>query len=179
MAKPSNLLILDEPTNDLDIETLDLLQEVLDGYDGSVILVSHDRDFLDLVATTTIAMEGDGKAVIYAGGWSDYQAQWRNIYGEDTKQIKKPKGAKIADNAALSKTGLSFTQKHRLEALPDVLARLETEITKLQEFMSDPNLFANEPAKFQKAMDGLIERQAMLDAAEEEWLKLDALADGA
>jgi ATP-binding cassette subfamily F protein uup len=177
MAKPSNLLILDEPTNDLDIETLDLLQEVLDSYDGSVILVSHDRDFLDLVATTTIAMEGDGKAVIYAGGWSDYRMQRREIHGEDAKQGRKSKAVKSSDSIELNKTGLSFTQKHRLQALPDVMARLEAEIAKLQEFMSDPDLFTNEPAKFQKATDGLIERQAMLDAAEEEWLELGALAE--
>ena len=75
MARESNLLVLDEPTNDLDIETLDLLQELLDDYDGTVLLVSHDRDFLDRVATTTIAMEGDGRATVYAGGWSDYRAQ--------------------------------------------------------------------------------------------------------
>ena len=75
MARESNLLVLDEPTNDLDIETLDLLQELLDDYDGTVLLVSHDRDFLDRVATTTIAMEGDGRATTYAGGWSDYRAQ--------------------------------------------------------------------------------------------------------
>jgi ATP-binding cassette subfamily F protein uup len=177
MAKPSNLLILDEPTNDLDIETLDLLQEVLDSYDGSVILVSHDRDFLDLVATTTIAMEGDGHAVIYAGGWSDYRVQRRATHGDDVKQGRKSKAIKATDSIEPNKTGLSFTQKHRLETLPDVMARLEAEIAKLQEFMSEPDLFMNEPAKFQKATDGLIERQAMLDTAEEEWLELGALAE--
>ncbi len=177
MAKPSNLLILDEPTNDLDIETLDLLQEVLDSYDGSVILVSHDRDFLDLVATTTIAMEGDGKAVIYAGGWSDYRAQRREIYGDDVKSRKKSKTDKAEPKAEAVKSGLSFTQKHRLETIPDVMAKLEAEIVKLQEFMSDPELFTNQPVKFQKAMDGLLERQAKLDAVEEEWLELETLAE--
>jgi len=176
MAKPSNLLILDEPTNDLDIETLDLLQEVLDGYDGSVILVSHDRDFLDLVATTTIAMEGDGRATIYAGGWSDYRAQRGIDKSAPRKTGKKTKASDTAKNPA-DKPGLSFTQKHRLEALPAVMARYEVEITKLQEFMSDPDLFANHPEKFQKATDGLVERQAALDAAEEEWLELGSLAD--
>ncbi len=176
MAKPSNLLILDEPTNDLDIETLDLLQEVLDGYDGSVILVSHDRDFLDLVATTTIAMEGNGRATIYAGGWSDYRAQKGFDKAAPIKSGKKAKAAAGAEKP-VDKTGLSFTQKHRLEALPAVMGQLETEIVKLQEFMSDPDLFSNHPEKFQKAMDGLVERQAALDAAEEEWLKLGALAE--
>ncbi|MBE9477493.1 MAG: ATP-binding cassette domain-containing protein, partial [Proteobacteria bacterium] len=175
MAKPSNMLILDEPTNDLDIETLDLLQEVLDSYDGSVILVSHDRDFLDRVATTTVAMEGDGRAVIYAGGWSDYRAQSGADDGQDKKPKKKSKAANPVESENTAKSGLNFTQKHRLEALPGVIARLEAEIGKLQNFMSDPELFTKEPDKFQKAMDGLIERQAALDAAEEEWLKLEAL----
>jgi ATP-binding cassette subfamily F protein uup len=177
MAKPSNLLILDEPTNDLDIETLDLLQEVLDSYDGSVILVSHDRDFLDRVATTTVAMEGDGWAVIYAGGWSDYRAQRGEVLGIVDKPKKKSKADKAEQKAEAAETGLSFTQKHRLEDLPRVIARLEAEIEKLQIFMSDPELFTKEPDKFQKATDGLIERQAVLDAAEEEWLVLEALAE--
>ena len=177
MAKPSNLLILDEPTNDLDIETLDLLQEVLDSYDGSVILVSHDRDFLDLVATTTIAMEGDGKAVIYAGGWSDYRAQRGDIHSIMDKPKKRSKADKAEQKAEAAKSGLSFTQKHRLEDLPLLIERLEAEIGKLQIFMSGPELFTKEPEKFQKATDGLIERQAALDAAEEEWLELGALAE--
>lgn len=177
MAKPSNLLILDEPTNDLDIETLDLLQEVLDGYDGSVILVSHDRDFLDLVATTTVAMEGDGKAVIYAGGWSDYRMQRQEVIGDKPKQKKAGQGAANSSKNANIKAGLSFTQKHRLNDLPGLMEKLEAEIVKLQKFMSNPDLFTKEPDKFQKATDGLIARQAVLDAAEEEWLELSALAD--
>ncbi len=179
MAKPSNLLILDEPTNDLDVETLDLLQEILDSYDGSVILVSHDRDFLDLVATTTIAMEGDGNATVYAGGWSDYQSQRKEVLGKTAKTSKKNKGVKAEVQQAYEadQSGLSFTQKHRLEELPSVIERLEAEIAKLQEFMSDPELFTKEPIKFQKATDALIERQSALDAAEEEWLELEALAE--
>ncbi|KAB7615693.1 ATP-binding cassette domain-containing protein [Amylibacter sp. SFDW26] len=177
MAKPSNLLILDEPTNDLDVETLDLLQEILDGYDGSVILVSHDRDFLDLVATTTIAMEGDGNATVYAGGWSDYRSQRKEILGQVAKAPKKAKKTDAKGVAELDQSGLNFTQKHRLEELPSVMERLEAEIAKLQEFMSDPELFTKEPIKFQKATDALIERQAALDAAEEEWLELEALAE--
>jgi len=178
MAKPSNLLILDEPTNDLDVETLDLLQEILDGYDGSVILVSHDRDFLDLVATTTIAMEGDGKATVYAGGWSDYRIQRKETLKQVKAAPKKAKGAKTDTKTAdQDVSGLNFTQKHRLEELPSVMERLEAEIAKLQEFMSDPELFTTEPVKFQKATDALIERQSALDAAEEEWLELEALAE--
>jgi ATP-binding cassette subfamily F protein uup len=172
LAKPSNLLILDEPTNDLDIETLDLLQELIDDYAGTVIVVSHDRDFLDRVATTTLAMEGDGRATIYAGGWSDYQAQ----RSADTKAGSKPKQktrAKPAKAPAPKGRGtLSFTETHRLEALPSEIERLETEIAKLSELLSDPELFTREPVKFEKATEALIARQDALEKAEEEWLFL-------
>ncbi|NRB35547.1 MAG: ATP-binding cassette domain-containing protein [Rhodobacteraceae bacterium] len=176
MAKPSNLLVLDEPTNDLDVETLDLLQELLDEFDGTVLLVSHDRDFLDRVATTTIAMEGDGRAIVYAGGWSDYRAQ----RAEDAPEAAaaKPKAARDKPKAeAKPKTGLSFTEKHRLEALPDEIARLEAEIAKLEEFMADPELFTREPLKFKKASEALVERQEKLAASEEEWLDLEEKAE--
>ncbi|MFY0660044.1 MAG: ATP-binding cassette domain-containing protein [Shimia sp.] len=176
MAKESNLLVMDEPTNDLDVETLDLLQELLDDYDGTVLLVSHDRDFLDRVATTTIAMEGNGQAVTYAGGWSDYRAQRLDDApkkGEKSKQkAEKAKAEKAAPAA-----GLSFTEKHRLEALPGVMGRLEAEIAKLEEFMADPELFSKEPVKFQKATEALVERQTALQDAEEEWLLLEEKAE--
>jgi len=171
MARESNLLVLDEPTNDLDVETLDLLQELLTDYKGTVLLVSHDRDFLDRVARTTIAMEGDGKATVYAGGWSDYRSQ-RGQTVEDTAPNKKKKTAAKPDNTP-AEAGLSFVEKHRLEELPAVMERLEAEIAKLVEFMSDPDMFTNEPVKFQKATDALIERQSVLDAAEEEWMALE------
>ena len=96
MARESNLLVLDEPTNDLDVETLDLLQELLDDYDGTVILVSHDRDFLDRVATATVAMEGDGRATVYAGGWSDYQSQKPKEDTAKPEAKRAPSGEKSA-----------------------------------------------------------------------------------
>ncbi|PTX55398.1 ATP-binding cassette subfamily F protein uup [Litoreibacter ponti] len=173
MARESNFLILDEPTNDLDIETLDLLQELITDYDGTVLLVSHDRDFLDRVATTTIALE-DGRATVYAGGWSDYQAQRGEVAKSEVVTRAKPKAQ--AKSAETPNAGLSFTEKHRLEALPGEIERLEAEIAKLGEFMSDPNLFTDHPAKFQKATDALVERQAALDAAEEEWMMLEEKA---
>ena len=119
-------------------------------------------------------MEGDGKATIYAGGWSDYRAQRGEVFGTSGKPKKKSKADKAAEKAEAIKSGLNFTQKHRLETLPSVMQRLEAESAKLQLFMSDPDLFTKEPEKFQKATDGLIERQAALDAAEEEWLELEA-----
>jgi len=171
MARESNLLVLDEPTNDLDVETLDLLQELLTDYEGTVLLVSHDRDFLDRVVRTTIAMEGDGKATVYAGGWSDYQSQ-RGQTVDAAVPIKKKQGSSKPESTSTD-TGLSFVEKHRLEELPAVMERLEAEIAKLVDFMSDPDMFTNEPVKFQKATDALIERQSVLDASEEEWMALE------
>ncbi len=176
MAKESNLLVMDEPTNDLDVETLDLLQELLDDYDGTVLLVSHDRDFLDRVATTTIAMEGNGRAVTYAGGWSDYRAQ-RQEDAPKKAEKTKAKAEKVKQEKAPA-AGLRFTEKHRLEALPGIMERLEAEIAKLEEFMADPELFTKEPVKFQKATEALVERQTALAAAEEEWLMLEEKAEG-
>ena len=177
MARPSNLLVLDEPTNDLDVETLDLLQDILGDYDGTVLLVSHDRDFIDRVATTTIAMEGDGRAVIYAGGWSDYQAQ----RGSAVEPVKPAKAAAqpVPTSAVKMKKiaqGLTFTEKHRLEALPGIIEKLEAEIGKLSDFLADPDLFQKAPDKFRRASEGLAERQAALQAAEEEWMRLEEKA---
>ena len=175
MARESNVLVLDEPTNDLDVETLDLLQELLGDYDGTVLLVSHDRDFLDRTASTTIAMEGNGKATVYAGGWSDYQAQRKADETVEREQSKKIK----SDAKGIEKkkeTGLSFTEKHRLEKLPSVIERLEAEIAKLEVFLSAPDLYSKEPVKFQKGTDALVERQQALADAEEEWMMLEEKA---
>ncbi|PRZ46439.1 ABC-F family ATP-binding cassette domain-containing protein [Tritonibacter scottomollicae] len=178
MARSSNMLVLDEPTNDLDVETLDLLQELLDGYDGTVLLVSHDRDFLDRVATTTVAMEGQGNATAYAGGWSDYLAQ--RAPAEVVEKAEKPKAtkSKAKAEAQASKDVLSFKEKHRLEALPAEIDRLEQEIAKLEQLMADPELFTREPVKFKKATEALVQRQEKLAAAEEEWLVLEEKAGG-
>ena len=172
MARESNLLVLDEPTNDLDVETLDLMQELLGSYDGTVILVSHDRDFLDRVAATTIAMEGDGKATVYAGGWTDYLAQRGMEDFADSVVKSKTSGAKQTKEAK-PQAGLSFTEKHRLEALPAEIERIGAEIAKLEELLGDPALFTEQPAKFQKASDALVQRHEKLSDAEEEWLMLE------
>ncbi|MEM9249399.1 MAG: ATP-binding cassette domain-containing protein [Pseudomonadota bacterium] len=189
MAQPANVLVLDEPTNDLDIETLDLLQELVSDFDGTVILVSHDRDFLDRTATTTIALAGDGRAVVYAGGWSDMQAQ-RKAAGlapfgaapaaEARRDVRKPEPDKTeraeASVAKASPAGLTFTEKHRLKALPAEIERLEAEIGKLEELLADPDLYSASPVKFGKATEALAERQARLSAAEDEWLSLEERA---
>ncbi|MEO1910397.1 MAG: ATP-binding cassette domain-containing protein [Paracoccus sp. (in: a-proteobacteria)] len=179
MAKPSNLLVMDEPTNDLDVETLDLLQDLLGEYDGTVLLVSHDRDFIDRVADTTVAMEGDGRATVYAGGWSDYQNQRQAPEPAAAAPVARQATQTAAAPAAEKpREGLTFTEKHRLEELPAVLERLEAEIAKLTEFMSDPELFTKAPAKFEKASLALSERQAALADAEEEWMSLEEKAAG-
>ncbi|MEP1765103.1 MAG: ATP-binding cassette domain-containing protein [Sulfitobacter sp.] len=176
MARESNLLVLDEPTNDLDVETLDLMQELLGNYDGTVILVSHDRDFLDRVAATTIAMEGDGRATVYAGGWSDYIAQ-RGMEDFSESVVKSKRGGdKPQQKSKEEKGGLSFTEKHRLEALPTEIERISAEIAKLEELLGDPALFTEQPAKFQKASDALVLRHEKLANAEEEWLMLEEKA---
>ncbi len=183
LARESNLLVLDEPTNDLDVETLDLLQEMLDDYDGTVLLVSHDRDFLDRVATTTVAMEGDGRATIYAGGWSDYQAQraQRRPVADKPRATKPQKPATRAHKAArpaAPASGLTYVEQHRLKELPARIERLEAEIARLEEFLSDPELYSKAPEKFKRATDALVERQQALNAAEEEWLALEEKAEG-
>ena len=181
MARESNLLILDEPTNDLDVETLDLLQDILGEYPGTVLLVSHDRDFIDRVATQTVLLEGQGRATVYAGGWSDMQAQ-RALSAPGpapaTAPTAKPAAPAAKPAPAAAKSGLSFTEKKRLDDLPAVIARLEAEIAKLTELLATPDLFTREPVKARKASDMLAERQATLSAAEEEWLELEERAGG-
>ena len=180
MARDSNLLVLDEPTNDLDVETLDLLQDILGDYDGTVLLISHDRDFLDRVASITVALEGDGKAIAYAGGWSDYRSQRGGGDGDVSPKVQ----ARAAKAAAEAKgkpatRGLSFTERHRLDTLPAEIERLEAEIGKLQQLMADPELFSREPVKFRKATEALTQRQDALARAEAEWLHLEERAETA
>ena len=175
MAQPSNLLILDEPTNDLDVETLDLLQDILGDYDGTVLLVSHDRDFIDRIATTTVALEGNGLATAYPGGWSDYARQ----RGEGAAETPtKPRGVAPGAKPAGKKTqGLSFSERNRLGALPDIIAGLEAEISRLAQVLEGEDMFARDPVKFRKGSEALADRQAALVIAEAEWLALEDRAD--
>ena len=182
MARESNLLVLDEPTNDLDLETLDLLQELLADYDGTLLLVSHDRDFIDRIATSTIAMEGNGQAIEYAGGWSDYRALRGEVADQrEERKTTDTKGAPAAPAPAekpkSSTAKLSFKQTHRLEKLPAEIAMLEAEIAKLEELLADPELFTKDNTKFVKAGKALSARQEILAKSEEEWLELEALRE--
>jgi ATP-binding cassette subfamily F protein uup len=160
------------------VETLDLLQELLDDYDGTVLLVSHDRDFIDRVATTTVAMEGQGRVTPYAGGWSDYQTQRTappDTAPAETKPAQKP--ATPVDRKPARDAALSFTERHRLAELPGVIDRLGAEIAKLEQFLSQPDLYAKEPVKFAKGTEALADRQRALAAAEEEWMMLEEKAE--
>ncbi len=175
MARRSTLLVLDEPTNDLDVETLDLLQELVGDFDGTVLVVSHDRDFLDRVATTTIAMEDDGRAVIYAGGWSDYRAQRGEVAARP--EPRKPARKIEQRRPERAPARLSYAQQKRLDGLPAEIDRLGAEIAKLETFLAAPDRFTREPAKFRRASEGLAERQHRLAKAEEEWLELEGLRE--
>ena len=180
---PSNLLVLDEPTNDLDLETLDLLQEIVADYAGTVILVSHDRDFLDRTVTRTLAYEGDGKWQIYAGGYSDLIAQRGS--GVKARQdgksdrAKANKTTKSDETQKPSPAKLSYKHKFRLEKLPEEMAAIEVEIETLNTAMADPELYAKDPERFQKTSDAVVAAHAKLAELEEEWLELEMMREAA
>jgi ATP-binding cassette subfamily F protein uup len=180
LAKPSNLLVLDEPTNDLDLETLDVLEEMLGDYEGTVILISHDRDFLDRVVTSVIVPEGQGRWIEYAGGYTDMLAQRRadlkreSVLAPTADDGKKPKSS--APSGA-SRRRLSFNEKHALETLPKTIAKLQAEIAKLQRFLADPNLYAKDRKKFDETSAALAKTQKDLEASEDKWLELEVLRE--
>jgi ATP-binding cassette subfamily F protein uup len=176
-AKPSNLLVLDEPTNDLDLETLDLLQEILADYAGTVLLVSHDRDFLDRVVTSTLASEGDGRWIEYAGGYSDMVTQRGSeapAAGPAAEPPRKPKESTRPERAKSAASGrLSFKDKHALERLPKRIEGLQADIARLRALLADPGLYGRDPTAFENAAAALSETEASLTAAEDEWLALE------
>ena len=178
LAKPSNVLVLDEPTNDLDLETLDVLEEMLGAYQGTVLVISHDRDFIDRVASGVVLPEGDGRWLEYAGGYSDMLAQ----RGADTarpavtKSVPKEKPARTAEPTQ-RKRRLSFNEKHALETLPTIIASLQTKIHKLQQTLHDPDLYARDRARFDEASLALAHAQDELAAAEDQWLALEILRE--
>jgi len=172
LARPSNLLVLDEPTNDLDLETLDLLQEMLADYAGTVLLVSHDRDFLDRTVTSVIASEGQGRWIEYAGGYSDMVAQrGEGVTAEKPRQAAKP--AKQPQQPKAKPQRLSFKDKHALEQLPGRIAALEVAVAKAHKTLADPALYSRDPEGYESAAAALEQAEADLAAAEEEWLRLE------
>ena len=178
LAKPSNLLVLDEPTNDLDLETLDLLEEMIDDYPGTVLLVSHDRDFLDRTVSAVIVSEGGGRWTVYAGGYTDMVAQRGEGVTAKAKAEPKPVREKTdAQSAPAARRRLSFNDKHALETLPARIAALEAEIAMLSRTIADPGLYARDRAAFDTASAALGKAQDDLAAAEDEWLRLEELRE--
>ncbi|HSX75948.1 MAG TPA: ABC-F family ATP-binding cassette domain-containing protein [Shinella sp.] len=184
LSRPTNLLILDEPTNDLDIETLDLLQEIVAGFAGTVLLVSHDRDFLDRTVTSTIAPADpespDGRWIEYAGGYSDMMAQRRGVI-EEKRKAEKAEKAKAAEAPAAAeskgKSKLSYKQKFALENLPKEMEKAEKEIAAREAKMADPALFTKDPATFNRLAAEMEKLRASLTRMEEEWLELEMLRE--
>ena len=174
LARPSNLLVLDEPTNDLDMDTLDLLQEMLADYEGTIMLVSHDRDFLDRVVTSTIALEGDGTAVEYPGGYADYLRQRPDR--AEAKQRRPPAGP-ATGRPRQPRRKLSFKQQHALEQLPARMAELEKQIVELEATLADAGLYDRDPAAFDQAAAALSAAREARAATEEEWLELEMLRE--
>ncbi|NRP88595.1 ABC transporter ATP-binding protein uup [Ensifer adhaerens] len=187
LSRPTNLLILDEPTNDLDIETLDLLQEIVAGFSGTVILVSHDRDFLDRTVTSTIAPanaeDPDGRWIEYAGGYSDMLTQRKGAMEERKraeKAAEKPRAAETSSSAADASKGkakLSYKQKFALENLPKEMAKAEAEIAVREKKMADPTLFTKDPATFNRLAAEMEKLRESLIRMEEEWLELEMLRE--
>jgi ATP-binding cassette subfamily F protein uup len=176
LAAPSNLLVLDEPTNDLDADTLDLLQEALSDYDGTVLLVSHDRDFLDRLVTSTIALEGDGTAIEYAGGYSDYLAQ-RGPREKTVAVAPRKERASAPPRERASPQRLGYKRERALAELPKKMEALQGEIATLNEALTDASLYSRDPTVFAAKSSRLLAAQAELDAAETEWLELEMLKE--
>lgn len=180
LALPSNFLVLDEPTNDLDLETLDLLEEMVSDYAGTVIVVSHDRDFLDRVATSVVMAEGDGRWTEYAGGYSDMVSQrGAGVSARVVEKAPRPEKAKAeaAAPAAAGKRKLSFKEKHALETLPKEIDRLDAEIRAFNAALSDPALYGKDPTGFAAKSKALADAEARKAAAEEQWLELEMLRE--
>jgi len=170
--------VLDEPTNDLDLETLDVLEEMLGDYEGTVILISHDRDFLDRVVTSVIAPEGDGRWVEYAGGYTDMLAQrGADLRREAVKVAEEKRESRGAIPGTASKRRLTFNEKHALETLPKTIAKLQAEIAKQQRILDDPDLYKKDRKKFDTASDAHTRAQKELHEAEDKWLELEVLRE--
>jgi len=176
-AQPSNFLVLDEPTNDLDLETLDLLEEVIADYPGTALLISHDRDFLDRVATGIVLAEGDGRFTEYAGGYSDMLVQRGEKpvlrAGERkpaAKALEKPSAEKRVRPAVPK---MNFADAHALKTLPGKIAAAELEMAELEQRLSESSLYARDPALFAKLSADLAEARSQKDVDEERWLTLE------
>ena len=176
LSKESNLLILDEPTNDLDLDTLDLLKEMLDDYNGTIIIVSHDRDFLDGVVTSTLVIEAEGKITEYAGGYTDYTHQIANRIELKTTTKKKTNNKKLEKNKKHSTTQvrkLSYKDQRELDELPKKISFLEKVKKDMESKLSHPQLFSRDPDNYKKLAKELKETNDSITSAENRWLELE------
>ncbi len=178
-ARASNLLVLDEPTNDLDLETLDLLQEVIADYEGTVLIVSHDRDFLDKTVTVTLGLDGSGKVDIVAGGYEDWARKRRSSPAKAGVQGAAPAAPKGAPGPRPSPGNrkLSFKDQRDLDRLPHEIERLEREIAADEEALHDPDLYAKNPDRFAELTKRIAHLRAEKDAAEHRWLEVAEMAE--
>ena len=181
-ARKSNLLVLDEPTNDLDLETLDLLQEVIADYDGTVLIVSHDRDFLDRTVTLTLGLDGSGSVDVVAGGYEDWERKRRQPITSKAKSSGTKKKPDKTTQAAVQKQSkpdkLSYKDQRDYELLPARIEELEGAIAKGEQILSDPELYTQDPQKFATISKGLENARAEKDAAEERWLEIAEMVEG-
>jgi len=176
-ARDSNLLVLDEPTNDLDLETLDLLQEVISDYEGTVLIVSHDRDFLDRTTTMTIGLDGSGRADIVAGGYKELETLWAEHAAKAHKAPAKAAAPAAPPLPAAPRRKLSFKDQHDLDRLPGEIAKLEAAIAAVEEELADAALYTRNPREFQKLTAETDALRSKLEAAEERWLEVAELAE--
>jgi ATP-binding cassette subfamily F protein uup len=176
-ARLSNLLVLDEPTNDLDLETLDLLQEVIADYDGTVLIVSHDRDFLDRTVTVTLGLDGSGLVDVIAGGYADWEAKRKQRNQPGKAKAKDEPVAGIAPPAS-QKVKLSYKDQRDYELLPKRIEELDAAIARDEEALSDAALYTRDPKRFAALTAAVEKARADKDAAEERWLELAALVEG-
>ncbi|WP_137150180.1 ATP-binding cassette domain-containing protein [Devosia sp. FKR38] len=181
LSLPSNFLVLDEPTNDLDLETLDLLEEMVSDYAGTVVVVSHDRDFLDRVATSVIIAEGDGNWTEYAGGYSDMVIQrGEGVQARSAAKVHRPGKTAMAPIAATpspAKRKMSFKEKHALETLPAQIEKLEAEIQAINTALAKPDFYTRDPRGFAEKSQELLAAEAKRAAAEEQWMELEILRE--
>jgi ATP-binding cassette subfamily F protein uup len=174
-AREANLLVLDEPTNDLDLETLDLLQEVIADYEGTVLIVSHDRDFLDRTVTVTLGLDGSGKVDIVAGGYEDWAKRRRT---QAPVQARPKAAAPAEERKAVPTVKLSYKDQRDLDRLPAEIERLEAEIAAVEDVLHDPNLYTRDPARFAELTERSAKLRGEKNAAEERWLEVAELAEG-
>ena len=181
-ARKSNLLVLDEPTNDLDLETLDLLQEVIADYDGTVLIVSHDRDFLDRTVTLTLGLDGSGSVDVIAGGYEDWERKRRQPASTKVKSPDRRKQPTSSPQSSTRKTTkpdkLSYKDQRDYELLPSRIEELENAIAKGENILSDPELYSKDPQRFATISKGIENARAEKDAAEERWLEIAEKVEG-